>query len=75
MLLSNDCIGTDFEVKNRKTGKIYWLSKKGIDILQKEGLINRFIVQQLKSLKTEKSPIKDFKLVVKNEGRGTKDTQ
>lgn len=59
--------GMDFEVKNRKTGKIYWLSKKGVEQLKKLNIINKYIVSELKALKKIQSP-QDFKLV-KNETR------
>lgn len=59
----------DFEVKNRKTGKIYWLSKKGVDELRRQGILQRYTVSEIRALKTITSPIQDFKIEKKNEPR------
>ena len=59
--------GMDYEVKNRKTGKIYWMSKKGVEALRKMGTIQKYIVTEIKALKTITSP-KDFKLVKNDTG-------
>ncbi len=58
----------DYEVKNRRTGKIYWLSKKGVEQLRKMGMIQKYTVTEIKALKTITSP-KDFKLVKNDTGR------
>lgn len=68
MLENNPFAGMDFEVKNRKTGKIYWLSKKGVDELRKQGMLQRYIVSEIRALKTITSPL-DFKIEKKDEPR------
>lgn len=64
----SDYSGMDYEVKNRRTGKIYWLSKKGVEQLRKMGMIQKYTVTEIKALKTITSP-KDFKLVKHDTGR------
>lgn len=58
----------DYEVKNRRTGKIYWMSKKGVDQLRTMDMIKKYIITEIKALKTITSP-KDFKLIKNDAGR------
>ncbi len=62
-----------YELKNRRSGRIYWVSKEELDQIATSGLIGRFIVTELKSLKTITSP-QDFK-VIRHDRERKKDSQ
>jgi hypothetical protein len=49
-----------FEAKNKKTGKLYFLDEDGIADLRKLGILNRYIIQELKPLGQIKSPLVNY---------------
>jgi len=46
-----------WELKNKKTGKLYWLTDKEFEDLKKLGLVTRYVVTEIKPLNTIKDPL------------------
>ena len=74
-----------WELKNKKTGKLYWigdveydLNGKSYDPIQKLkdlGLYTKYIITEVHPLKTIKDPIKIEVTKVKDDKRRTKSTK
>lgn len=47
-----------WELKNKKTGKLYWLTDQEMNDLKNLGMANRFIITEIKPLATIKDPLK-----------------
>ena len=46
-----------WELKNKKTGKLYWLTDKEFEDLKRLGLVSRYIITEIKPLNTIKDPL------------------
>ena len=46
-----------WELKNKKTGRLYWLTDKEFEDLKKLGLVTRYVVTEIKPLNTIKDPL------------------
>lgn len=46
-----------WELKNKKTGKLYWLTDKEYEDLKRLGLASRYIITEIKPLNTIKDPL------------------
>lgn len=46
-----------WELKNKKTGKLYWLSDKEMDALTRLGMRNRYIVTEITPVETIRDPL------------------
>ena len=46
-----------WELKNKKTGKLYWLTDKEFEDLKRLGLASRYLVTEIKPLHTIKDPL------------------
>ena len=46
-----------WELKNKKTGKLYWLNDKEMDDLKKIGIQGRYIITEIKPLAAIKDPL------------------
>ncbi len=47
-----------WELKNKKTGKLYWLSDDEMEDLRRIGIQGRYIISEIQPLKTIKEPLK-----------------
>jgi len=64
-----------WELKNKKTGKLYWLDDKEMEDLKRIGIQGRYIITEVHPLKTIKDPIKIEVTKVKDDKRRTKSTK
>lgn len=60
-----------WELKNKKTGKLYWLSDSEFEDLKKLGFQSRYIISEILPLKQIKDPLK-IEISKKDDKRGTK---
>ena len=56
-----------WELKNKKTGKLYWLNDEEMADLKKIGIANRYIITEIKPLATIRDPLQiEIKKSTKN---------
>ena len=48
----------NWELKNKKTGKLYWLTDKEFEDLKRLGIQGRYIITEIQPMKTIKDPLK-----------------
>ena len=60
-----------WELKNKKTGKLYWLTEEQFENLKKLGFASRYIINEILPLKHIKDPLK-IEISKKDDKRGTK---
>lgn len=46
-----------WELKNKKTGRLYWLNDKEFEDLKRLGFVTRYVVTEIKPLNTIKDPL------------------
>lgn len=47
-----------WELKNKKTGKLYWLNDREMADLKRLGMTGRYIITEIKPLSVIKDPLK-----------------
>jgi hypothetical protein len=53
-----------WELKNKKTGKLYWLTDQEMNDLKRIGIQNRYIISEIKPMAVIKDPLQiDIKKV------------
>ncbi len=60
-----------WELKNKKTGRLYWLDDKEFEDLKKLGIQGRYIINEILPLKQIKDPLK-IEISKKDDKRRTK---
>ena len=63
-----------WELKNKKTGRLYWLDDKEFEDLKKLGIQGRYIINEILPLKQIKDPLK-IEISKKDDKRGTKNSK
>ena len=63
-----------WELKNKKTGRLYWLDDKEYEDLKKLGFQSRYIINEILPLKQIKDPLK-IEISKKDDKRRTKDSE
>lgn len=63
-----------WELKNKRTGKLYWLSDSEFEDLKKLGFQSRYIISEILPLKQIKDPLK-IEISKKDDKRRTKDSE
>lgn len=63
-----------WELKNKKTGRLYWLDDKEYEDLRKLGFQSRYIINEILPLKQIKDPLK-IEISKKDDKRRTKDSK
>jgi len=48
----------NWELKNKKTGKLYWLTNEEFEDLKRLGIQGRYIITEITPMKTIKDPLK-----------------
>lgn len=48
----------NWELKNKKTGKLYWLTNEEFEDLKRLGIQGRYIITEIQPMKTIKDPLK-----------------
>lgn len=61
-----------WELKNKKTGKLYWLSDQEMEDLKKIGIQGRYIISEITPLKTIRDPLNIEVTKVKDDKRREK---
>lgn len=64
-----------WELKNKKTGKLYWLSDQEMEDLKKIGIQGRYIISEIQPLKTIKDPLKIEVTKIKDDKRGKENSK
>jgi hypothetical protein len=63
-----------WELKNKKTGRLYWLDDKEFEDLKKLGIQGRYIINEILPLKQIKDPLK-IEISKKDDKRRTKNSE
>lgn len=63
-----------WELKNKKTGRLYWLEDKEFEDLKKLGIQGRYIINEILPLKQIKDPLK-IEISKKDDKRRTKNSE
>lgn len=63
-----------WELKNKKTGRLYWLDDKEYEDLKKLGFQSRYIINEILPLKQIKDPLK-IEISKKDDKRRTKNSE
>lgn len=58
-----------WELKNKKTGLLYWLDDKEMEDLKKLGFQGRYIITEIQPMKTIKDPLKIEVIKTKDDKR------
>jgi hypothetical protein len=60
-----------WELKNKKTGRLYWLTDDEMADLKRIGIANRYLITEIQPLATIKDPLKiEINKVKKDDKRG-----
>jgi hypothetical protein len=60
-----------WELKNKKTGRLYWLDDQEFEDLKRLGFQTRYIINEITPLKGIRDPLK-IEITKKDDKRGTK---
>lgn len=63
-----------WELKNRKTGLLYWLSDKEMEDLKRLGLTGKYIISEIQPMKPIKDPLK-IEIIRKDDKRRAKSSE
>lgn len=63
-----------WELKNKKTGRLYWLDDKEFEDLKKLGFQSRYIINEITPLKGIRDPLK-IEITKKDDTRRKKDSK
>lgn len=54
-----------WELKNKKTGKLYWVTDKTIERFKKLGFLSRYVITEIKPIGEIKEPFEIKKKITK----------
>lgn len=64
-----------WELKNKKTGLLYWLTDEEMEDLKRLGFRNRYIITEIQPLKTIRDPLKIEVTKIKDDKRRKQDSK